>query len=113
MKKKDNNLCKIVVRGAELVELKRHAHEIPECPVLGPRIQRYQGEKPFTMTFEELGWMVAVLEAVLNDPKGYPCIDHDLYKIDYVSTSDLRCDTCEKLYNRLKQEEDRIWDLLK
>ena len=24
--------CRIVIEGPELVELKRHAHQIPECP---------------------------------------------------------------------------------
>ena len=58
MEKKNNyNQCKIVVSGSELVELKRHGHEIPECPGLDIRIQKYSGEKPFTLTYEELGWL--------------------------------------------------------
>ena len=72
MTKKNNyDQCKIVISGAELVELKRHGHEIPGCPGLDRRIQKYNGEKPFTLTYEELGWLASVLDAVLNDPKVY------------------------------------------
>ena len=35
--KYDPSQCRILVTGDELVELKRHAHEIPECPGLDRR----------------------------------------------------------------------------
>jgi len=53
--------CRIVIDGAELVELKRHAHQIPECPGLDRRIQRYDGNRPLAISLDELDWLVAVL----------------------------------------------------
>lgn len=85
---KNQNQCKILISGAELVELKRHAYEIPECPGLDKRIQAYQGNKPFILTYDELGWLVAVLDAVLKDPNGYPVIEHNPWKLEYVLKAD-------------------------
>ncbi len=102
---------KILISGDELVELKRHAHEIPECPGLDKRIQKYQGKKPFLFTYHEIGWLVAVLDAVLTDPNGYPCVEYNPWKLEYVPVSDERCKTCKQLYDRLNEEEDKIVDL--
>ena len=104
---------RVLISGDELVELKRHAHEIPECPGLDERIQKYQGDTPFQLTFEELGWLVSVLDAVLTDPNGYPCIEHNPFRLNYVPTSDEHCKTCKQLYSRLSEKEDKIWDLQK
>jgi len=97
----------ILIRGDELVELKRHAHQIPECHGLARRIQKYNGKKPFLFTCHEIGWLVAVLDAVLTDPNGYPCIEHDPWKLVYVPTSDERCKTCKQLHERLSEEMDK------
>jgi len=114
MTKKNNyDQCKIVVSGAELVEFKRHGHEIPECPGLDSRIQKHNGEKPFTLTYEELGWLASVLDAVLNDPKGYPCVEHNPWNLKYVPKTDPRYETCKQLHSRLEKEEDRAWNLNK
>src|SRR3990172_2079742 len=102
---------KITIKDAELIELKQHAHFIPECPGLEKRIQKYKGDKPFVFTFDELEWVVSVLEAVLTDPQGYACIDFDPWKLEYVPASDKRCQTCRKLYKRLKAEVNKIWEL--
>jgi len=110
MKTKQNNQCKILVTGEELVELKRHAHFIPECPGLDKRIQKYQGDKPFRLTFDELGWLVAVLDAVIKDPEGYACVDMEYLLIEYFPKSDPRYKTCKQLYKRLNKEYDRIWE---
>ena len=101
---------KILISGAELVELKRHAHQIPECPGLDKRIQKYEGNIPFALTLHELGWLVAVLDAVNNDHNGYPAIEHDPWKLRYVPKSDKRWAICKQLYDRLNAEEERIWD---
>jgi hypothetical protein len=101
----------ILISGDELVELKRHAYQMPECPGLDKRIQKYQGDKPFQFTFDELGWLVSVLDAVLTDPNGYPCIEHNPWKLEYVPTLDERCKTCRQVYDRLSEEEEKIWDL--
>ena len=61
--------CHIVIEGSEVAELKRHAHQIPECPGLGRRIQRHDGNKPLEVSLDELGWLVAVLDAVLHDDR--------------------------------------------
>jgi hypothetical protein len=102
---------RILISGDELVELKRHAYQIPECPGLDRRIQKYQGNKPFLLTHHELEWLVAVLDAVLTDPNGYPCIEQSPWKLEYVPASDERCKTCKHLYDRLNEEEERIWNL--
>ncbi len=101
---------KILISGAELVELKRHAHQIPECPGLDKRIQKYEGNSPFALTLHELGWLIAVLDAVINDPNGYPAIEHEPWKLRYVPKSDKRWAICKRLYDRLNAEEERIWD---
>ncbi len=62
--------CRIVVNGPELVELKRHAHQIPECHGLDRRIQRHDGNKPLVVSVAELDWLVAILDAVLRAPEG-------------------------------------------
>lgn len=108
LKVKDNSArCNLVVAGPELAELKRHAHEIPECPGLDRRIQRYNGNGPLMLSPDELDWVVAVLDAALHDPKGYPCVDYQPWKLEYVATTDERCMTCQDLYDRLNQESAR------
>ena len=107
---KNNDKYKILITNAELVELKRHAYDIPECPGLDKRIEKYQGDKPFVFTFDELRWLTSVLESVLKDPKGYPCIEHNPWKLEYVPHSDDRCKICGELYKRLRKEEDEIWE---
>jgi hypothetical protein len=105
--RRSEDSCEIVVTGDELVELKRHGHEIPECPGLEARIQRYQGKRPLVVSIHELGWLVAVLDAVLSDPKGYPCVEYDPWRLEYVPPTDRRCITCRQLYERLEDEYDR------
>jgi hypothetical protein len=107
----DPKECRITVMGDELVELKRHAHDIPECPGLERRIQRHDGKKPFLISRDELDWLVSVLDAVLHDPKGYPCIQHDPWKLEYVPRTDERCVTCQRLYDRLNQESERLHEI--
>ncbi len=102
--------CRIVVEGSELVELKRHAHKIPECPGLDRRIQRHGGNKPLVVSPDELDWLVAILDAVLHDPKGYPCVEYDPWKLEYVPPTDERCVVCQRLYDRLEQESDRLFE---
>ena len=102
--------CRIVIEGAELVELKRHAHQIPECPGLDRRIQRYDGSKSLAISAEELDWLVAVLDAVPNDRNGYPCVEHDPWKLEYVPHTDEQCVVCRRLYDRLNQESDRLFE---
>ena len=99
------------IEGEELVELKRHAHQIPESPGLDRRIQRYNGDKPFAMSLDELDWLVAVLDAVLQDPKGYPCVEYEPWKLEYVPPTNERCVTCRGLYDRLQEESDRLWEV--
>lgn len=102
--------CRIVIEGPELVELKRHAHEIPDCPGLDRRIQRHDGNKPFAMSLDELDWLVAVLDTVMRDSKGYACIEHQPWKLEYVPHSDKRRVVCRRLYDRLKQESERQFE---
>jgi len=104
--------CRVVVEGAELIELKRHAHQIPECPGLDRRIQRYGGSKPLGVSLDELDWLVAVLDAVLHDPKGYPCVEYEPWTLEYVPPTDERCVACRQLYERLKQESERLFEVV-
>ncbi|MBN2560617.1 MAG: hypothetical protein JXQ75_06780, partial [Phycisphaerae bacterium] len=110
-RKEDPNRCSIKVTGRELVELKRHAHKIPECPGLDRRIQKYDGNKPLILSRDELDWLVAVLDAVLHDPKGYPCVQYDPWKLEYVPRTDERCVTCQRLYDRLNSESQRLYEI--
>ena len=103
--------CRIVVEGSELIELKRHAYQIPGCPGLDRRIQRYDGNKPLVMSLDELDWLVAVLDAVLHDPKGYPCVEYQPWKLEYVPLTDERSVACRRLYDRLEQESDRLFEV--
>jgi len=57
---------------------------------------------------EELDWLVAVLDAVLNNPEGYPCVEHDPWKLEYVASTDERCVTCQRLHDRLNCESERM-----
>jgi len=104
--------CCIVIEGSELAELKRHAHEIPECPGLDRRIQRHDGNRPLVVSVAELDWLVAVLDAVLHDAKGYPCIEHEPWKLEYVPRTDERCVVCRRLYDRLEQESSRQFEIV-
>ena len=99
---------RIIVNGPELVELKRHAHQIPECHGLDRRIQRHDGNKPLVVSVAELDWLVAVLDAVLQDPKGYPCVERQPWKLEYVPRTDERCVVCRQLHDRLEQKSDRL-----
>ncbi|MFH1109710.1 MAG: hypothetical protein V1790_11020 [Planctomycetota bacterium] len=103
--------CRVSVTGSELVELKRHAHQIPECPGLDRRIQRYNGRGLLLMSCDELDWLVAVLDAVLHDPKGYPCVEYEPWKLEYVQATDERCVTCRRLYDRLNGESERLHEI--
>jgi len=104
VKKQDQYI--IFISGAELVELKRHAHQIPECPELEKRIQKYKGDKPFRLTMHELDWLVAVFDAVLHNPKGYALIEHNPWKLEYVHYSHPSAITCKQLFDRLKKETE-------
>ncbi len=111
MKKRLQNQCRVLVTGSELVELKRHGHQIPECPGLEVRLQRYEGKGPLVVSLEELEWLIAVLDAVLNDPKGYPCVEYEPWKLQYVPQTDERCMMCRRLYDRLVEECDEATKL--
>lgn len=97
--------CRIFIPEDELVELKRHAHQIPECPGLEERIQRYNPPDPLVVEYHELEWLIAVLDAVLTDPNGYPCIEFGPWQLEYVPDTDQRCLTCKRLYDRLEKAE--------
>ena len=106
-KRVTDETCRIIVNGPELVELKRHAHQIPECHGLERRIQRHVGNKPLVVSVAELDWLVAVLDAVLQDPKGYPFVERQPWKLEYVPRTDERYVVCRRLYDRLDQESGR------
>ena len=103
--------CCIVIEGSELAELKRHACQIPECPGLDRRIQRHGGNKPLAISLDELDWLVAVLDAVLHNAEGYPCVEHQPWKLEYVPHTDERCVVCRRFYDRLGQESDRLFEV--
>jgi len=54
---------------------------------------------------------VAVLDAVLHDPKGYPCVQYDPWKLEYVPRTDERCVTCQRLYDQLSSESERLHEI--
>ena len=75
------------------------------------RIQRYDGNKPLVMSLDELDWLVAVLDAVLHDPKGYPCVEYEPWNLEYVPHTDERSVACRRLHDRLEQESDRLFEV--
>jgi hypothetical protein len=101
---------KILICGDELVELKHHINDIPECRWLIPKIHKYKGDKPFAFTENELSWVVAILEAVVKDPQGYCIIDNQNMKIESIPKTDIRYNTCRRLFQRLAKEHDAIMD---
>ena len=109
MKRQKGKQHEIMVAGSELVELKRHAYDIPECPGLDKMLQKYQGDKPFPLALYELEWLVVTLEVVINDPNGYAVIEHNPWKLEYVPKTDERYKICKKLYRRLNRQYDEIF----
>ena len=109
MKKKENQY-KILFSNDELVELKQHIHDIPECRNLIPRILKYKGDKPFLFTVDELSWVVALLEAVIKDPEGHCIINHETMELECVAKTDVRYKTCRSMFRRLGKEYDTIMD---
>ena len=109
MKQKENQY-KILFSNDELVELKRHIHDIPECRNLIPMILKYKGDKPFLFTVDELSWVVALLEAVIKDPEGYCIINHETMELECVAKTDVRYKTCRSMFRRLEKEYDTIMD---
>lgn len=101
---------KILISGDELVELKNHIYDIPECRRLIPRILKYKGDKPFLFTADELSWVVALLEVVIKDPEGYCIINHKTMDLKYISKTDVRYKTCRSLFRRLEKEYTAIMD---
>ena len=109
MKREKGKQHEIMVTGSELVELKQHIHDIPECRSLIPRILKYKGDRPFLFTVDELSWVVALLEAVIKDPEGYCIINHEMMELEYVPKTDERYKVCKKLYRRLNRQYDEIF----
>jgi len=105
-------MFRVKIEGAELVELKRHWHHLPEeCRGMQGKIQKHAGNRPLELTEEELSWVVAILDAVLQTPKGYP-IDsppgmRNPPPLEFVGKEDPRHLTCKGLYERLSVAYDR------
>lgn len=49
---------------------------------------------------------------MLHDSKGYPCVEYDPWKLEYVPLTDERCVTCRRLYDRLNQESERLFAVI-
>jgi len=54
-----------------------------------------------------------VLDTLLQDPNGYPCIEYNPWKLEYVPDTDERCITCKQLYDRIFKESDRFFEIIK
>jgi len=52
-----------------------------------------------------------VLDAAIHDPKGYPCVQWKPWKLEYVPTTDERCVACQRLYDRLNAESERLYEI--
>jgi hypothetical protein len=58
-----------------------------------------------------LGIFTDLGHAVLHDPKGYPCVEYQPWKLEYVPPTDERSVACRRLYDRLEQESDRLFEV--
>ena len=104
-------LFRVTIGGAELVELKRHWHHLPEeCVGMQAKVQRHNGTRPLELTEEEFSWVLAILDAVLQTPEGYPLDSppgqQDPAPLEFVNRDDPRCVTCRALYERLGRAYD-------
>ena len=57
---------------------------------------------------EELEWLVALLDVVLNDPSGYPCVEYEPWRLEYVPRTDKRCVASRQSHQRLEREFDAL-----
>ena len=103
---------RVKVEGAELVELKRHWHDLPEeCAGMQGKIQNHAGKGLLELTEDEFSWVVSILDAVLQAPTGYP-IDsppgmRNPPPLEFVGKDDPRCLACKGLYDRLCRAYER------
>ena len=97
---------RFLIEGLELEQLKRHWHHLPEeCTSLEPKIQRYTGKRPLALAVWELEWVMAILEGVLAEPRGYP-LDQppgtpEPWRLEFVPRDDPRCVALQTLHARL------------
>jgi hypothetical protein len=103
---------RVKIEGAELVELKRHWHHLPEeCAGMQGKIQKHAGKRLLELTEEELSWVVAILDAVLQEPKGYPLDSPPGMRnpppLEFVGKDDPRHLACKGLYERLSSAYER------
>ena len=104
---------RVKIDGAELVELKRHWHHLPEgCGWMQGKIQKHAGKRPLELSEDEFSWVVAVLDAVLQTPKRYP-LDNppgplSWTPLEFVKKDDPRCIACQGLYERLNKAYERV-----
>ena len=106
-------MFRVRIDGAELVELKRHWHHLPEgCGWMQGKIQKHVGKRPLDLSENEFSWVVAILESVLQTPKGYP-LDNppgplSWTPLEFVKKDDPRCIACQGLYERLNKAYERV-----
>ena len=106
-------MFRVKIDGAELVELKRHWHHLPEgCGWMQGKIQKHVGKRPLDLSENEFSWVVAILESVLQTPKGYPLDSPPgtwpLPPLEFVKKDDPRCIACQGLYERLNKAYERV-----
>jgi len=106
-------MFRVKIDGAELVELKRHWHHLPEgCGWMQGKIQKHVGKRPLDLSENEFSWVVAILESVLHTRKGYPLDSPPgtwpLPPLEFVKKDDPRCIACQGLYERLNKAYERV-----
>jgi len=104
---------RVKIDGAELVELKRHWHHLPEgCGGMQRKVQKHTGKRPLDLTEDDFSWVVAILDAVLQTPEGYPLDGPPGMRspapLEFVGKDDPRCLACRGLYERLRRAYERV-----
>jgi len=112
-KRKGGLVFRVKIDGVELVELKRHWHHLPEgCGAMQAKVQKHSGKRPLELTEDEFSWVVAILDAVLQTPEGYP-LDSPPGKrspaaLEFVGKDDTPRLACQGLYKRLSSAYERV-----
>lgn len=88
---------KILIRGRELQELKRHTGDMCEAFGLDRKIENYKGTRPITLYRWDLDCLIDVIELALKDRREYP--DHS--RPEYVALKNVGA--------QLREEYQRVY----
>jgi pRiA4b ORF-3-like protein len=88
---------RLIIRGDELDELKRHTGSMAEAFGLDRKIENYQGTRPITLYRWDLDCLMDVIDLALEDERDYPDQSSPGYH------------ALKRLGERLRREYDRVY----